>query len=617
MTKRRVLIVGADGADPQIIARLMGEGKLPHLARLCAEGAWGALRTTFPPVSPVAWTTCLTGLPPAGHGIRDFITKAQDSYLPTIGLFDVRAGSDGIPAYTRRRTALTLGERLSAAGRTAYVLKVPGTFPPAPVRGGMLAGFGMPDLLGTFGVSAWYTSDEPGKKANAPEGKELVHPLRPTGSGMWRGEIAGPAGTERPFILRRDGTRAVLSLGLDARLPAAVLEAGEWSRWNRLVFDVPGRGAVHGLCRFKLVSLGQVVELYRTPVQCAPDAPLFPLTEPPGFGARLEGLIGPYATLGMPADLDGVRRGVVDLDTFFQDAYANWDRQVEMTLRLMEEPSWDLTITHLFTVDNVQHVAWHCQDPRHPSYTSRLGLRYGGEIERAYRWLDGQLGRLLQHVDSETTVIVVSDHGGLPIYRLVYLNAWLRERGYLFPREVSTEGVAARADWGRTRAVMYGTGGIWLNVRGREPRGIVPPGAPYEALRREIAQALSSWLDPQTGQQVVKQVLHGEEVFGPEAGEKGPDLLPALQPGYGLGRGEGLGRAMAGTPQIVPNRSAWTGGHEGPYLPSDVPGICVLCGPGVSGGTALGDAGLQDIAPTVLRILGLDVAPEMAGRPLV
>lgn len=617
MTGRRVLIVGADGADPRILSRLMAEGKLPNLARVCAQGMWGALRTTFPPVSPVAWMTCLTGVPPAGHGIRDFITKAPDSYLPTIGLFHVRAGEDGIPVYTSRRTALTLGERLTQAGRTSYVLKVPGTFPPAPVRGGMLAGFGMPDLLGTFGVSAWYTTDVPRKREAAPEGAGLIHPLVQTGGGTWRGEMDGPAGSKCAFTVRQDGNRAALSLGLDARLPSAVLGAGEWSGWLRPAYEVPGRGVVRGLCRFKLISLGHVVQLYRTPIQCVPDEPLYPLAEPPGFAARLEGLVGPYATLGMPADMDGVRRGVVDLDTFMEDAYANWIQQVEIALRLMDDPSWDLLIAHLFTADNLQHLTWHCQDARHPAYTPDLALRYGSAIEGAYRWLDVQLGRLLDGLDSDTALIVASDHGGLPVYRLVYLNAWLASHGYLLAREPDREGKGARLDWDRTRAAMYGTGGIWLNVHGREPRGIVPPGAPYEALRQEIARALSTWRDPEDGRRVVKQVLYGEDVFGPEAKELGPDLVPALEPGYGLGRGEGLGRVMTGMPLIAPNHSSWSGGHEGPYLPLDVPGVCILYGAGVPSGVPIGDAGLEDIAPTVLHLLGLDLASEMAGRPLI
>lgn len=588
----------------------MAQGRLPNLSCLCAQGARGSLRTTFPPISPVAWTTCLTGVSPAVHGIRDFITKARETYLPTIGLFNVRAGRDGLPVYSSRRAAPTLGERLSEAGRTSYLLQVPGTFPPDPIHGGMLAGFGMPDLVGSFGVSAWYTTDVEGKQAAAPEGSEWIQALTPEGQGAWRGQVAGPRQAGLSFLARRDGSRVQLYLEPAGGQPAAILAVGAWSGWLRLTFDLPGRGSVPGICRFKLVSLGKGIELYRTAVQCAPDQPLYPLAEPPGFGARLESMVGSYATLGMPGDVDGVRRGVVDADTFLQDAYANWGRQVEMALALMAErtadgaPAWDLLMTHLFTIDNVQHLFWHAQDPEHPAYTPAFAARYGDEIERAYVWMDGQVGRLVASAPDNTTVLVVSDHGGAPIYRLVYLNAWLQAHGYLTPREVTSEGVAARLSWDRTQAAMFGTGAIWLNVQGREPRGIVPPGASYEALRQEIAQGLLDWRDPESGRPVVKAVRTGGDVFGLDTGTEGPDLVVALQLGYGLGRGEGLGRVLANTALVVPNRTPWSGGHEGPYLPSDIPGVYVMAG---ADATAAGwdDPGLEDIAPAVCDLLGL------------
>jgi hypothetical protein len=379
----------------------------------------------------------------------------------------------------------------------------------------------------------------------------------------------------------------------------------------RLSFDAPGLGAVQGICRFKLISLGSTVELYRTAVQCAPDLPLYPLSEPAGFAARLERLVGPYATIGMPGDLDGVRRGVVDRTTFMEDAYANWEQQVEMTVRLACQPAWDLLMTHLFAIDNVQHLCW--EDG-------------SGEVERAYRWMDAQLGRMLAALPPDTTVLAISDHGGLPIRRLVYLNAWLRSTGYLAAAPGTVEGKPARIDWTQTRAAMYGTGAIWLNVQGREPHGIVPPGAAYEGLRNEIAEALLGWRDDEMGQAVIKRVFRGEEVFGAQHGdvprrEVGPDLVVALQPGYGLGRGEGLGRVRTGGPAgavalTEANETRWRGGHEGPYLPEDVPGVCAISRAGV----ALEGAGLEDITPTLLRLLGVEGSGGqawMAGRSLV
>lgn len=612
----RVVIVAADGADPDVFARLVEAGRLPTLARLCAEGTWGRLKTTFPPLSPVAWMSCLCGVSPARHGIRDFVIKLPHTYLPTIGLFHVQKGKDGIPVYRSRRRAPTLGELLSEAGRSSYVLRVPGLFPPPPIQGGTLAGFGMPDLLGTFGLSAWYTTDPEGKMATA-EGESPIRPLEPVGRGEWRGVIPGPAGSKRTFVARAAGNGIELTVDIGGRAQLVTLAPGEWSGWVRLSFPVPGRGAIDGMCRFKLVGVGQGLELYRTAVQCVPDAPLFPFDEPPGFGAWLASKVGPFATLGMPSDMDGVRRGVVDPETFLEDAYHNWERQVEVTLHLLEEPSWDLLMTHFFTIDNVQHLFWHYQDSRHPAYDPHAAVRFGGEIERAYRWLDMQVKRLLDRLPPRTTLLLISDHGCKPIYRHFYLNAWLRSRGYLTPRDADAPDGTLRIDWERTRAAMFGTGGIWINLQGREPRGVVPPGAPYEALRNKLIQELLELRDPLDGQRVVRAVLGGEEVYGAKALSDGPDLVPALRTGYGLGRGEGMGRVASGRAMIAPNHTPWSGGHEGPYLPDEVAGIYLFWGDRVPAGAKIGAASLVDIAPTVLSLVGIKSPVAMEGHPLL
>jgi predicted AlkP superfamily phosphohydrolase/phosphomutase len=146
---------------------------------------------------------------------------------------------------------------------------------------------------------------------------------------------------------------------------------------------------------------------------------------------------------------------------------------------------------------------------------------------------------------------------------------------------------------------------------------LVPAGAAYEALRSEIAEALRRWRDPRTGELVVEEVVHGETVYGKDAAASGPDLIPALRPGYGLGRGEGLGRVMVGRSLIEANESPWSGGHEGPYRASDVPGVAIMWGPRVPEGRALTGASLHDIAPTVLSLLGLEVPSAMEGRALL
>jgi len=158
--------------------------------------------------------------------------------------------------------------------------------------------------------------------------------------------------------------------------------------------------------------------------------------------------------------------------------------------------------------------------------------------------------------------------------------------------------------------------GIWLNVRRRDPEGTVEPGPAYEELRRRIAEELGAWRDPESGAPVVAAAWRREEIYrGPHVG-KAPDLVLdwALDPdGYTLqsGRSRGgaleepLGWADPGDPAYHLNK---TGSHR-PH------GILAAAGPGVKAGAAIHNPGLEDLAPTVLSLLGV-AAPPMDGRPL-
>jgi len=488
------------------------------------------------------------------------------------------------------------------------------------VPGGTLAGLGMPDLRGSFGTSALYTTDHVRAPTATSDTSMPIYVLKRDGTGMWHSVVEGPNSVTVPLHCRVSEGRLFITLG-DHLYPSAALSIGEWSEWLRIAFPVPGRGQVFGMCRFRVVALNaHRLELYRTAVQCVPEAPLFPLSEPVAFAAELAARLGPFTTLGLPADEAGLRQGLIEPEVFLEDAYHGWEEQAAIVETVVRERDWDLCVAHFFTVDNIQHLFWHYQDERHPAFTWEGAQRFGGELERAYRWIDTQVGRLLNLADEDTVVIALSDHGGTPIYRHVYLNAWLQSRGYLQavdppspptgPRKVS------RVAWEHTRACMFGTGGIWLNVRGREPQGIVTPGPEYEALRQRISDDLLAWRDPETGQPVVKAVVRGEEVYGESAREEGPDLIPALHLGYGLGRGESLGRVVSGVPLVEANRSQWSGGHEGPYLPGDVPGVLLAAGPGIAQGVEVEGARIIDVAPTILHLLGESVPPIMEGRVL-
>src|SRR5271157_45324 len=112
---RRLIFLGLDGLDPRLAERFMAEGKLPNLAKLKEQGSFHRLRTTFPSLSPVAWSTFATGVSPARHNIFDFLNRSLTSYLPELSSAKVRRSRHGRPTVEMRRKSQTfwriLGER--------------------------------------------------------------------------------------------------------------------------------------------------------------------------------------------------------------------------------------------------------------------------------------------------------------------------------------------------------------------------------------------------------------------------------------------------------------------------------------------------------------------------
>ena len=598
---QRVLVLALDGLDPKLFTRFSKAGLLPHLTKLQREGAWGQLLPVFPPVSPVVWTSFLTGLSPIAHGVLDFVTKAPGEYRATTGLYRVTAGRDGLFHYHNRRTAPTIFHLLPQGDD--FCLWLPATFPAESPPACMLSGLGAPDLLATLGTSVLYTT-HPDRYSPSEPG--YVHPLNPSPVG-WRGEVQGPGDTHLPFSLYRTQGGMHLHLGGDT---PRLIPTGEWSPWLEPSFHLFGR-PVRGLCRFKLLRAGDELVLYRTPLWCHPVEPLYPLTQPQELSAILAAELGPFPTAGFAGDQLALREGLIDRATYLEDAYTLWNAQAAIARRMVgEQQDWRLGVIHFTIADSLQHLFWRDFDPSHPAHDPYQTRQWGSAIEQGYCWLDHLVGELKALVGRDTLLAIVSDHGVVSMTRRVDINGWLHRRGYLVLR-------GGEVDWASSRAFAFGHGGIWLNLAGRERRGNVS-GADYEALRRELVTGLRSWRDSETSAPVMTAVWRWESAHpGQSGGLLVPDIGFALTPGYGLERRNLFGRMGTGERLIWANREAWSGGHEGPYRPGDVPGLLFLHGPGIPAGTELRGTRMVDVAPTLLRLLGMAPPSHLDGEPLV
>ena len=227
-----------------------------------------------------------------------------------------------------------------------------------------------------------------------------------------------------------------------------------------------------------------------------------------------------------------------------------------------------------------------------------------------YRQIDEQVGKVMSAVGENTAIVVMSDHGFSSFRRQVHLNRWLEQHGYLrltdsFNRDKYEwlQGI----DWSATRAFAIGLNSLYLNVRGREKRGIVSPKQ-RAALAAKLAQELGAWVDEENGQKVVTQVTLREQVYHGPFVDAAPDIIVGYAPGYRASWDTTTGKIPLAL--IEPNIDEWTGDH---CIDSRaVPGVLLSNRP-----LRARSGGLADLTVSVLGYFGVAPAAGMNGKPHV
>ena len=477
---KRLLIVGWDGADWDILDELMARGTLPCVESMVQKGSRGILESVIPSHSWAAWPTFLTGMDPAGHGVFDFVER------------DPSNPGRRVPVTSGSIRSTTFLELLSDAGLEVRVGNVPVAFPPIPVKGRMISGVAV------------------------PPGAEYVFPA------SWRRELDQLA----PFPIN----------GL------------EWAH--------------------------------------AQDDP--------------EGLLSEARSLV---------------------------QQRTKSFELLLEGDWDAAVCIYVEPDRIQHALGAFVLPAHPDYDQLSGTKLGEEIRDFYRLLDKSTERLIEKAGTNTTVILMSDHGFRPITRQLDLNGLLKSLGFAHAARSAEatsalrRSFAARAlkatriaapmrrrvrmpstlDWSRTRAYKSTTGGgISLNLKGREPHGIVDP-RDYETVRSELATALVDFVDPETGDHPIAETYARESLYDGAYLDLAPDLFVRGSALWGMSTGGSDHKSLSSS-------TSWpTGRHRRS-------GILVASGPNITSGQ-LGTQHLRDLAPTALGLFNLR-AEGLDGRPI-
>ena len=622
---RRVVILGLDGMDPDLAARYMQEGKLPHLAALRDRGTFLPLQTTCPPISPVAWSSFQTGVNPGKHNIYDFLARDCATYLPYLSSVQVRGprrslalGKYAIPLGRPRlkllRKAKPFWHYLGEADVFCSVIRVPITFPAEKFSGVLLAGMCVPDLKGSQGTFSFHTTRD--GAPDVPQGGRRFQ-LQPEGN-LFHSHIPGPqnhllkkdhSGLRAPFRVHPEPARGEAHIEIQGQ--RLTVHKGEYSEWVELKFKAGLGFQVHGICRFYLKALKPHLELYVTPVNIHPARPALPISHPFSYSVYLAKLLGLYATLGLAEDTWGLNEGVLDEEAFLQQCYLIHEERERMFFDALEKTRRGLCVCVFDITDRVQHMFWRYLSSDHPAASKEgAGEQFGGVIEDLYRRMDGLVGRTLQQMDEESILLVISDHGFKSFERGVNLNTWLWQNGFLALNGDAQPSAAwfGNLDWQRTRAYALGLNGVYINQKGRELGGIVAPGQETEELKRELCEKLRGLVDPQTGRVAIRDVFDSSEVFAGPYRENAPDLIVGYNAAY-----RAAWESVTGTLSsevFQDNCKAWSGDHC--MDPRIVPGVLfsnrkIQCE----------RPSLLDIAPNMLDLFGVPVPPHFEGKPWV
>lgn len=616
---KRVVILGFDGMDPELAERYMNEGKLPNLKTLREQGTFRNLATTIPPISPVAWSSFLTGVNPGKHNIYDFLTPDRARYLPELSSARIRGpkrslrlGKYVIPLGRTQIKALRKGvpfwHYLGEAGVFCSVIRVPITFPPEKFPGVLLSGMCVPDVQGTQGTFSFHTTKVSKKESAA---NRTVVPFTRV-DGFYESYIPGPPDSlhrgakeelRAAFQVKTEPAKRRIEIQLGGQRIA--LPLGEYSDWAEIEFRAGLGAKVKGICRFFLKSIEPELELYATPVNLHPMRPALPISHPLTYSIYLAKLNGLYATLGLAEDTWALNDAYLDDGAFLTQCYLNHSEREKMFFDALKKTSQGVCACVFDITDRVQHMFWrYFSDESNPAKSANAaGPRV---IEELYARMDELIGRTMKELKDNALLLIVSDHGFKSFQHGVNLNTWLHQNGYLALRE----GAAAadwleNVDWERTRAYALGMNGIFLNQKGREGRGIVEGGPDAAKLRSELCEKLQGLVDPATGRAAITKAFDSRKAYTGPYRENAPDVVVGFGRDYRVSWNSAQGRVTESV--FEENTKAWSGDHC--VDPELVPGVLF------SNWRISGEAhAITDVAPTLLELFGLKVPPHMDGK---
>jgi predicted AlkP superfamily phosphohydrolase/phosphomutase len=611
-------------ADPEVfnVFRWAQEGKLPNIARLMERGTWGYSIPTFPSHTPTNFATLLTGAFPVVHGVADGPMHVEGRPLsrPSVGGFSSAARK--VPA---------VWSVLEDAGREVFLLSVPGSTPPELQSGSTVRG-----RWGGWGAdlpSVLFERESPERrKALGREarlfllGEDLTRFITPAAPGEW--DLAFQSFTDPVELTLSahgltlyglmideadDGVDAFnkIVFSLDREEVIASLSQGEWGPWipAKLTW---GEATVDSHVRPHVVRLTEDGG-FRLRLQV--DALNRLVAEPPEVSDALHEAAGPMVDFvdNFPAQLVHYPE---DKQTFLDEAHHSLDWHRQAVDAVYERYKPQVFIHDIYTPNQMLTSRWWmgAVDPdsaRYEGYSEEEREALWEEVKGMYQGLDAIVGRAMEDAGDNAVIVLSSDHGAAPLNRTVRLNNLFAEEGWLSVKEDPATG-APIIDWEDTRVVFLNMYSVYIHPDGLGGDWTRASGPGYEALREEVAAALTALTD-EDGASPVASVTRWEDAAPLNLpADRVGDLIVANHPGYGWSEETTEDRAVFAAPRVAGyKQSIEPGSTKAVWTPF------VIAGPGIKANNPLPEPIRHiDQLPTILTAMGVPLPEHLQGSPL-
>jgi len=608
----KVAVIGFDCAMPHLVEKHIAEGYLPNFKKLIEAGVMAAnCLPVYPTIPPPNWASIATGAWPGTHGITDF-------WVPVTGVTPDNSGT--VEAFSSQRwQAEPIWEALDRAGKTCIVVNYPGAWPSRMKNGIMVGGAGLtigefrdglPGLasrhllcnaqLVTTGVypKAIRGKFEPARDWQDLESDEseplemtfeleLPEPVEKTARTSWHVlvQASGEGGYDRVTLSpAKNMSEAFFSIGV-----------GDWSEKCFATITMADGSSREVFFRCKLLELSEDAQDFRLYISALCQTSGW--ANPESICREIESNNGIF---GHEGGLIGYSEGWFDLDTYVEinELHDAWLGDVVTTL--IQKHKWDLLYLHSHPIDWAYHVLMDNLDEH--TAESEQDYKKAWEVHRKiYQSQDRLLGRIVEGAGQDTLLVLVSDHGAgkggatfNPYHPLVAAGLTVPEgegggaEGRATPRGRVVPDIA------KSKVLAQRMCHIYINLKGRDPEGIVEP-CDYEKVQRQVIDALYCWVDPDTGNRPVSLALTkiDARILGLH-GERVGDVVYALYTDAGNQHGQQLSAAESTVGKLK--------------------SLLVLSGPGARQGYRLQrTCWLTDIVPTICYLCRWPVPAQAEG----